>query len=365
MRILHTESSLGWGGQEIRVLTEARGVARRGHHVAIAAPAQSRIYAAAPDYGIERIELPIARKSLRGLSALRSHLAATPYDVLNTHSSTDSWLAAVAMRMLRDPPVLVRTRHVSVPVPNDPGTRWLYRKATARVVTTGEALRLQLVRDNGLDPARVESIPTGIDASAYAALPQDEARRLVGLPLDVPIVGIVATLRSWKGHRHLVDALAKVSNPHTMLAIVGDGPQREALERHVDAQGLVGRVRFAGQQRDVAPWLGALDVFALPSTANEGVPQALLQAMLAGVPCVTTAAGAIPEIARDGETALVVPPADPAAIASAIDRIFADRALGARLASAARTYVAPRFGLATMLDRMEQAFRRAIEDAKP
>jgi glycosyltransferase involved in cell wall biosynthesis len=139
--------------------------------------------------------------------------------------------------MLRDPPVLVRTRHVSVPVPNDPGTRWLYRKATARVVTTGEALRLQLVRDNGLDPARVESIPTGIDASAYAALPQDEARRLVGLPLDVPIVGIVATLRSWKGHRHLVDALAKVSNPHTMLAIVGDGPQREALERHVDAQG--------------------------------------------------------------------------------------------------------------------------------
>jgi len=355
---------MGWGGQEIRILTEARGFLDRGHRVALYAAPGSRIAAEAPGYGVPLVTLPIGRKRPAGVAALARALKAARHDVVNTHSSTDSWLAAIALRMLRDPPALVRTRHVSVPVPNDPGTRWLYRKATARVVTTGEALRAQLVRDNGLDPARVESIPTGIDASAYAALPQDEARRLVGLPLDVPIVGIVATLRSWKGHRHLVDSLTKVSTPHTMLAIVGDGPQREALERHVDAQGLVGRVRFAGQQRDVAPWLGALDVFALPSTANEGVPQALLQAMFAGVPCVTTAAGAIPEIARDGETALVVPPADPAALASAIDRLLADRALGTRLASAARAYVTPRFGLATMLDRMDKAFRRAIEDAK-
>jgi len=365
LSIGHTEASMGWGGQEIRILTEARGFLDRGHRVALYAAPGSRIAAEAPGYGVPLVTLPIGRKRPAGVAALARALKAARHDVVNTHSSTDSWLAAIALRMLRDPPALVRTRHVSVPVPNDPGTRWLYRKATSRVVTTGEALRAQLVRDNGLEPARVESIPTGIDASAYAALSQDDARRDTGLPLDAPIVGIVATLRSWKGHRHLVDAIALLDDRRVLLAIVGDGPQREALERHVDARGLVGRVRFAGQQRDVAPWLGALDVFALPSTANEGVPQALLQAMLAGVPCVTTAAGAIPEIARDGETALVVPPADPAALASAIDRLLADRALGTRLASAARAYVTPRFGLATMLDRMEQAFRRAIEDAKP
>jgi glycosyltransferase involved in cell wall biosynthesis len=364
LSIGHTEASMGWGGQEIRILTEARGFLDRGHRMALYAAPGSRIAAEAPGYGVPLVTLPIGRKRPAGVAALARALKVARHDVVNTHSSTDSWLAAVASRTMRDPPVLVRTRHVSVPVPNDPGTRWLYRKATARVVTTGEALRMQLVRDNGLDPARVESIPTGIDASAYAALPQDEARRLVGLPLDVPIVGIVATLRSWKGHRHLLDALAKSSSGEAMLAIVGDGPQREALERHVDALGLFGRVRFAGQQREVGPWLGALDVFALPSTANEGVPQALLQAMFAGIPCVTTAAGAIPEIARDGDTALVVPAGDPAALAAAIDRLFADRALGARLASAARAFVTPRFGLATMLDRMDAAFRRAIEDAK-
>ena len=364
LAIAHTEASMGWGGQEIRILTEARGFLDRGHRVALYAAPGSRIAAEAPGYGVPCVELPIGRKRPPGVAALARVLDAHRYDVINTHSSTDSWLAAVACRMVRDPPLIVRTRHVAVPVRNDPGTRWLYRKATARVVTTGEALREQLVRDNGLDPSRVESIPTGIDATAFGGLGQDEARRLAGLPLDAPLVGIVATLRSWKGHRHLVDAFARMAERRAVLAIVGDGQQRDDLERQVDTLGLAGRVRFAGQQRDVAPWLAALDAFALPSTANEGVPQALLQAMFAGVPCVTTAAGAIPEIARDGETALVVPAGDPGALAHAIDRLLADRALATRLAKAARAFVAPRYGLATMLDRMEATFRRVLDEAK-
>ena len=71
LRILHTESSLGWGGQEIRVLTEARGVARRGHHVVIAAPAEARIFQEAPRYGVEAVALPIGRKRIRGQGAQR------------------------------------------------------------------------------------------------------------------------------------------------------------------------------------------------------------------------------------------------------------------------------------------------------
>ncbi|MEO8485356.1 MAG: glycosyltransferase [Betaproteobacteria bacterium] len=364
LSIAHTEASMGWGGQEIRILTEARGMQERGHRVVLYAPPGARIAEEAAGYGVPRLELPIGRKRPAGVAALVRAFRAARHDVVNTHSSTDSWLAALACRFVRDPPAILRTRHVFVPVPNDPATRWLYRKATARVVTTGEALAQQLVRDNGLDPACVESIPTGIDASRYGAIGREEARRTLGLPADAPIVGIVATLRSWKGHRHLLDALPLVSESRTLLVIVGDGPQREALVARVSALGLGDRVRFAGQQTDVAPWLAAFDVFALPSTANEGVPQALLQAMFAGIPCVTTAAGAIPEIARGGETALVVPAGDPRALAAAIDRLFADSALREHLAAAARAYVAPRFGLATMLDRMEAAFHRAIEDAR-
>jgi glycosyltransferase involved in cell wall biosynthesis len=362
LSIGHTEASMGWGGQEIRILTEARGMIARGHRVVLYAPPGSRIAQEAAGYGVPCAVVPIERKRLAGLVALARAFRAARHDVVNTHSSTDSWLAALACRLLPNPPAIVRTRHISVPVPKDAKTRWLYRRATARVVTTGGAIAEQLVRDVGVDAARVESIPTGIDASSYGTVRREDARRALGLPGDVPIVGIVATLRSWKGHRHLVDALPRLADARALLVLVGDGPQREALERQVAASGLSGRVRFADQQRDVAPWLAALDVFALPSTANEGVPQALVQAMLAGVPCVTTAAGAIPEIARDGETALVVPAGDPAALAAAIDRLLADPELRDRLAAAARAYVAPRFGLDTMLDRMEAAFRRALDE---
>jgi glycosyltransferase involved in cell wall biosynthesis len=256
----------------------------------------------------------------------------------------------------------VRTRHVSVPVPNDPATRWLYRRATARTVTTGEALREQLVRDNGLAPERVDSVPTGIDAAHYTGIASVDARNRLGLPANVPLVGIIATLRSWKGHRFLVDALPRLERRDAHLVIVGDGPQREALDRQVVELGLTGRVTFAGQQRDVAPWLAAIDVVALPSYSNEGVPQALLQAMFARVPCVTTDAGAIPEIARDGDTATIVAKQDAGALAAGIDRLLANPALAAAQATRAHAFVASRYTLETMLDRMEAVFRRALAD---
>ena len=364
MRILHTEASCGWGGQEIRILDESAGMIARGHEVWLACPPQAPIAAAGRERGLHVVTLPVERKRWNGLRAMRGLLREQRFDVVNTHSSTDSWLAAIACRFVRPAPAIVRTRHVSVPVPRDPATRWLYGRATARVVTTGDALARQLVRDNGLDPSRVESVPTGIDFERFGTIARDAARRSLGLPADAPIVGIVATLRSWKGHRHLLDAMARLADPRAMLVVVGDGPQREALVRQVDSLGLRARVRFAGQQRDVAPWYAAFDVFVLPSTANEGVPQALLQAMASGVPCVTTDAGAIPEIARHDATALVVPTEDPGALAGAIDRLLRDRALGARLGAAARAAVVPSFAHATMLDRMEIVFRRAIVDAK-
>ncbi len=363
--IAHTESSDGWGGQEIRILTEAAGMQARGHRVVVHGAHGSRIVAEAPRFGVPAVALPIGRKRPAGVVAMRRALHATAFDIVNTHSSTDSWLAALALRIggNRSRPALVRTRHVSVPVPNDPGTRWLYRKATARLVTTGEALRATLIRDNGIDPNRIDSIPTGIDIAHFAPGDPSSARAALGLPIAGHFIGIVATLRSWKGHRYLLDALARLNDHHARLIIVGHGPQRAALEAQVDALSLRGRVVFAGQCDDVAPWLRTLDIFALPSYANEGVPQALLQAMCAGVACITTDAGAIPEIARAGETALVVAKEDAAALAGGLDTLLADNAMRTALAARARAWVVPRHGLSTMLDRMEAVFRRALADA--
>ena len=362
--IAHTESSDGWGGQEIRILTEAAGMQARGHRVIVHGAHGSRIVAEAPRFGVPSVALSIGRKRPAGVMAMRRALHASPFDIVNTHSSTDTWLTAVALRIVnRARPVLVRTRHVSVPVPNDAATRWLYRKATARLVTTGEALCKTLIRDNCIDPGRIESIPTGIDEYRFAPGDKLAAREALGLPAAAGLIGIVATLRSWKGHRYLLDALARLRNREVNLVIVGDGPQRAALESQVDALSLRGRVVFAGQRDDVAPWLRALDVFALPSYANEGVPQALLQAMFAGVACITTDAGAIAEIARHGDTALVVAKEDAAALAGGLDVLLADARMREKLAANARAFVVPRYGLPAMLDRMEAAFRHALADA--
>jgi len=363
LAIAHTESSDGWGGQEIRILTEAAGMQSRGHRVVVHGAHGSRIVAEAPRFGVPAVALSIGRKRPAGVVAMRRALHAAPFDIVNTHSSTDTWLTAAALRIGgRTRPVLVRTRHVSVPVPNDVATRWLYRTATARLITTGETLRATLIRDNGIDPERIESIPTGIDGARFAPGDRSAARLAVGLPQETRMIGIIATLRSWKGHRYLLEAFARQRDPHAMLVIVGDGPQRAALETQVGALALGGRVIFAGQQDDVAPWLRALDVFALPSYANEGVPQALLQAMFAGVACITTDAGAIPEIARHGETAMIVAKEDAGALAAGLDALLADPAMRARLAAEARAFVVPRYGLPAMLDRMETAFRRALAD---
>ena len=232
---------MGWGGQEIRTLTEAAGLLARGHRVAVYAAPGSRMLDEAPRFGVAARALPIGRKRPAGVHALVRALSQDPVDVVNAHSSTDAWLAALACGWLgfvrRPAPALVRTRHVSIPVPNDPATRWLYRRATSRVVTTGDALRDQLIRDNGLDPARVDSVPTGIDAAVFAPRARAAARRELGIETAVPLIGIVATLRSWKGHRFLVEAMPLLAHREARLAIVGDGPQRPALEAQVDALG--------------------------------------------------------------------------------------------------------------------------------
>jgi glycosyltransferase involved in cell wall biosynthesis len=140
------------------------------------------------------------------------------------------------------------------------------------------------------------------------------------------------------------------------LVIVGDGPQRETLEAQVAKLGLGSRSWLVGNQADVVPWLQALDVFALPSYANEGVPQALVQAMLVGRPCVTTTAGSIAELAAHEATALVVPQQNAHALGAALERLIGDPTLRRQLGEAARAHCAARFSEKTMLDRMESIY---------
>ncbi|MCL2830005.1 MAG: glycosyltransferase family 4 protein [Betaproteobacteria bacterium] len=378
MKILHTEASCGWGGQEIRILSEASGLMARGHGLQIICPAEACIYEEGKKRGIPTTALPIGRKNLNGLLAMRRWLASHPVDLLNSHSSTDSWLAALALATLPSPPPLVRTRHISAPVSGNFATHWLYTRATAHIVTTGERLRESLIAENTYPATQITSVPTGIDTEWFRPPEAGEraaARAALGLPENALLIGIVATLRDWKGHQYLIEAFAQqagaLDRPDrpARLVIVGDGPQRRIIVPQIQSLGLAERIVMPGNREDVRPWLHAFDLFALPSYANEGVPQALMQALACGLPAVTTDVGSIGELTRDqagDETALVVPPENSAALGEALIRLATNEPLRQRLGAKARAHIAAHFNRETMLDRMEGIFRRVVgQGCKP
>lgn len=359
LKIVHTESSNGWGGQEMRILVEAQGLIKRGHDVHVLCCQNSGLQREAERRGVPNTSMRLEKKSIGAVLSLRKWLYSHAVDVINSHSSTDSWLAALARRRLRDRPALVRTRHVSVPISQGAPTRWLYRQAE-HIVTTGEHLREQVIAI-GCDPKRVSSVPTGQDTARFVPGDKARARNALGIDVNAKVITIVATLRSWKGHQYLIEAFGRLGRSDMLLLIVGDGPQRENLERQVRASAFCEQIRFAGNRNNVIPWLHATDIFALPSYAHEGVPQALVQAMLCGLPIVTTAVGAIPEAVADRHSALIVAPHDADALTIALRELIGDSELCHRLGGTARMDAQKRFALTTMFDRMEAIFYFAVQ----
>ncbi|MFA7666662.1 MAG: glycosyltransferase family 4 protein, partial [Burkholderiaceae bacterium] len=337
--------------------------ASRGHQVSAACPAGSPLAARIAAAGLPVIALPagVAQRRdtltgrLRGLAAVRRALA-DGSDLVASHGPVDSWLVALArLSLMRRPPVFVRTHHPSASVPRGPANRWLYMRAADRVVTGGEAIRLALAREHGFDDRRIVSIPTGIDLGHFRPGDRGAARELLALPDDDwPVLGIVASLRRAKGHHLLIDALARLSQPVRLL-VVGDGPQRAALEKQADAVLAPDRIRFVGRQAEVLPWLQALDVFVLP-TLHEGVPQSLSQAMGTGLCCVTTPVGGIPEIATGDDSALFVEPGSVDALHAGLERVLADAPLRERLGRRAREAALERCSIDAMLDRLERLY---------
>ena len=339
----------------------------RGHRVTLITPAEAEIFPAAKRLGVPVEAVGISKKRPGPLFALRSWLQqhGGEYDVINTHSSTDSWLSAVACATLPGMPALVRTRHVSTAVNNHFSTRWLYEKATAHIVTTGEALRQQLHRDNGYALARMTSVRTGIALDDYRPLDKQTMRAKLGLD-SRPTIGIVATLRDWKGHEDLLDAMVLLRAQFAAfsdwrLVIVGDGPERERLIKKTAARQLDNVVTLAGNQDNVPEWLAAFDIFTLPSYGNEGVPQGIMQAMACGLPVVCTSVGAIGEAVQDGRTGIMVAARNPPALAVALWQLMNDQVKRAQMGRAGHAFAQEHFGVEGMLDKMEAVFRAQVK----
>jgi len=357
--ILHTESSLGWGGQEHRVLAEMRIMKDWGHRVLLAGDPRGELFRRASRAGLSAFPLKFGGTgNLRAWRNLRRLLRHEQVDILNTHSSLDSWVGFLAWLTMTGRPRLVRTRHLSTPVARSWPTRRLYL-APAAVITTSQAISELLHQRLGVPRARLHTIPTGVSLADFTPRrPDPRLAAGVGLPAGVLVFGTVSVLRSWKGHLYLLEALKYVleKGQTSALIIVGEGPYRPVIEEKIQEVGLAEHVRLVGHQENIPEWLALMDVFVLASYANEGVPQALLQALAMGKPVAATRTGGIPEVIVPGETGLLAPPRDSRALAENMSRLAHDEPLRAKLGQQGQQVVASRYSLERMADALEALY---------
>lgn len=292
-------------------MREAQLMAEAGHEVHLACNSFSRLSTQVVDHARDvRIHLGrMQKKRLPDLLSVRSLLASLQPDIVVCHSSTDHWLAAIARLTVSKSFPIVRARHISTPVSTDWLTKWLYAKGCESIITTGTGIRQSLIARSLAPESKVWSIPTGLNTSTFHNLDKALARQRLGLPLGTTLIGVVATLRSWKGHDNLIRAFAELEGD-LRLVIVGDGPRKNALTTLVKELHQTKRVMFAGHTDQVGDWFAALDIYAQPSYANEGVPQAILQAMATGLPIVSCPVGGIPEALATYKAATLVKPQD-------------------------------------------------------
>lgn len=345
-QIVHTESSLGWGGQELRVFVELRWMADHGHRVWLIAPEKSRIYQECIQAGIPAIDFGFRRVDwLAGLCRLVSFFRRHQIDVVNTHSSRDGWLAGVAARLARVP-LIIRSRHIEVEYRNRFLASVAFEAIPHHVLTTSQKIVDRLVHEQGIHPSRIECLPTGVDMTRFTPRPGGTLQRELGLPEGTPIIGMISVLRSWKGHSDYIDAaklvLEQPGTAHVHFIIAGDGPGRKDIEKKIAKIGLTGCIHLLGHRTDVPEVLASLTTLVLPSTAHEGVPQIILQAQAMARPTIGTLVGGIPEVIRDGDTGWLVPPKTPAALAQAMSRVLCHpdeaQAMGQRALQRARSH---------------------------
>ena len=356
--ILHTESSLGWGGQERRIFAEAAAMRARGHHLLLACDPRGELFPRGQGAGFPVLPLTFGGwRNLRAGLILRRFMRRQGVDILNTHSSLDSWVGLLALTGLQKP-LLVRTRHLSTPVKGSWPTRRLYQ-APGAVITTSQDIKELLQHRVGVPEDKIFSIPTGVSLTEFAPRePDPSLRSRLQIPISSFVWGMVAVLRSWKGHLYALEALKKLVDGgiETCLVVVGEGPYRSLIEPRIRELGLEEQVRLVGYQEDVAPWLALMEVVVLASYGHEGVPQAALQALAMGKPVVGTQVGGIPEVIIPGETGLLAPPKDPQALARALRHLWEQAELRQELGRRGRDMVRQKFSLEQMAAAVEAVY---------
>ncbi|HYI67070.1 MAG TPA: glycosyltransferase family 4 protein [Candidatus Limnocylindrales bacterium] len=264
-------------------------------------------------------------------------------------------------------PVIMATVHSSrVRSPEDIALLASLTPRTDRLIVPSASIEHK-VRSEGREGARFAVIPNGVDLERFATpVPPCAMRNELGIPREAPLVGVVARLEPEKGHRHLVEAMPMIleAAPNAWLAIVGEGSEADALRAQAASLGgrASERIVFTGRRVDVSAITADLTVAALPSL-REAQGISILEAMARRRPVVASAVGGIPEVITDGVDGLLVPPADPTALAAAIGPLLADPSLRERIGEAGYRTVAERFSIDAQVKRTEVVYDEELARA--
>ena len=270
-------------------------------------------------------------------------------EVVHAHGARAAWVAALAHR--RRPFPLVFTAHnlIGRDLPSRLGIPFIGFHC-ARILAVSPSVADSLAAC-GVPRARIQVIPNGVDLSYFdpAGMDRSAARQSLAVPETAFVVAAAARLSREKGIDTLL--LAAGQRAGMTFLVAGDGPLRSALARQTPSN-----AKLLGRLADVRPLLAAADVFAVPSR-REGQGMAALEAMAAGVPLVAARVGGLADMLADGETALLVPPDDPDALAAALSRLQSDSRLRQKLVANAQALVRERYDLGAMLDAVAEVYR--------
>ncbi|HMQ35834.1 MAG TPA: glycosyltransferase, partial [Chloroflexaceae bacterium] len=323
------------------------------------APAMAALDVPALSLGVGRVRHPTTPARLLRLARYcREHQVAVVQGV-----RADA-LAGLVARLAGAPVALGAQRNTRAPARGGPADllrRWGDRLLTG-VIANSRAAAAHRHALSGLPLERIHVIPNGLDLGRHAGFaPLARVQVAPAAAPGAPLLLILGRLElAMKGHAVLLEALARPELAHTHLAVAGDGPDRPRLEALVAGRGLAGRVTLLGHRDDAPAVLPAADAVVVPSLNSESSPNVILEAWAARRPVVASAVAGVPELLADGETGLLVPPGDAAALAAALRRLLDDPALAARLGAAGRRELETGYTAEAMAARTTGLYERLL-----
>ena len=369
MRILQLMSCRGWSSDAYWAARVSRELERRGHEVILGCRAgtETRVIDPARREGVQRIERFAFASGLQpcadaaDVRRLARRLAET--DIVHVHRGKEHWLAATANRLSRTPRPIVRTRHIAQAVRPHAANVWLYRRATAWVVTVSGAIRGQYLASGLLTPDRVTALPGGADVEAYRPRPAEPAvRRRLGGDGDRPLVGMIAGLRVMKGHLVVIEAAARLARTglRPRFVFIGRGAMEASIRDAIHRAGLGAEFTISGFVDELPAALAALDLALYAPIESDGMSRVVFECLAAGRPLVASRVGVVPEVLTDGEHAALVPAGDAPELAAAIARLLRDPAACARLSAAGRALIEHRYSGAWLAAALEARYAELL-----